>query len=115
MDYSKEAILQGRKNQESTTETPETFATIDGSTQVRPTRDLDTQSQRMAGEVGARALQLMTNPDEIARTAEWMTKFKQSAPASIAGEWKAADDAALAQAQGGDTEAGMMEGGEQPA
>ena len=42
MEYSKEAILQGRKNQEATTETPEKFATIDGSSQVRPDRDWET-------------------------------------------------------------------------
>ena len=88
MDYSKEAILQGRKNQESTTETPETFATIDGAAQTRPGRELSIQNQRMAGDVGARALALMTNEDEIARTAEWMAKFENNAPQ--AREWKEA-------------------------
>ena len=42
----------------------------------------------MAGEVGARALALMTNPEEIARTADWMAKFENNAPQAM--EWKEA-------------------------
>lgn len=87
-DFTKESLKQGRMNQDASMETPETFATIDGAAQVRPTRDMSIQNQRMAGQVGARALSLMTNPDEIARTAEWMAKFENNAPQ--AAEWKQA-------------------------
>ena len=87
-DFTRESIQQGRKNQDASIETPETFATIDGAAQVRPGRELSIQNQRMAGEVGARALSLMTNEEEIARTADWMAKFENNAPQ--AREWKEA-------------------------
>lgn len=87
-DFTKESIRQGRKNQDASAETPETFATLDGSAQVRPARELSIQNQRMAGDVGARALALMTNEEEIARTADWMAKFESAAPQAT--EWKEA-------------------------
>ena len=87
-EFTRESIMQGRQNQDASMETPESFATIDGAAQTRPTRDMSIQNQRMAGQVGARALSLMTNPDEVARTAEWMAKFENNAPQ--AAEWKMA-------------------------
>ena len=78
MEYSREAILQGRKNQAASTETPDTFGSIDGASADRPTRSLDKGSQRMAGEVGARALAMMNNPDEQMRTEEWLERFAMS-------------------------------------
>ena len=78
MKYSREAIQQGRMNQEKSAETPETFATIDGATAERPTRELSVQNTRMAGTVGARALAMMNNKEEIDRTADWMAKFGMS-------------------------------------
>ena len=78
MNYSKEAIQQGRLNQEASAETPETFGTIDGAAQYRPQREMSIQNNRMAGTVGARALAMMNNPEEIERTADWMAKFGMS-------------------------------------
>ncbi len=75
MKYSSESIRQGRLNQMASEETPETFATTDGAATPRPTRDLATTHNRMAGKVGARAIAMMNNPEEIARTQGWMAKF----------------------------------------
>ena len=75
MKFSKEAIQQGRANQDASAETPETFATIDGATQPREGTELSKGNSRMAGEMGARALELMNNPNEQARVEGWMTKF----------------------------------------
>lgn len=78
MEFSRATLQQGMKNQEASNETPDSFASIDGASVDRPTRSLDKGNQRMAGEVGARALQLMTNPDEAKRTGEWLGKFALS-------------------------------------
>lgn len=78
MRFSKEAIQQGRMNQEASSETPETFGMLDGVAQYRPGRELSIQNNRMAGTVGARALAMMNNPEEIKRTADWMAQFGMS-------------------------------------
>ena len=75
MKFSKEAIQQGRANQDASAETPETFATIDGATQPREGVELSKGNSRMAGEMGARALELMNNPNEQNRVQGWMMKF----------------------------------------
>ena len=75
MDFSRESIQQGLKNQEASLETPENFGTIDGADVPRPTRSLDKQNSRMAGQVGSYALQLMNDPNAKAINDAWMTKF----------------------------------------
>ena len=75
MNFSKEAIQQGQANQAASVETPETFATIDGATQPREGVELSKGNSRMAGEMGARALELMNNPNEQARVDGWMMKL----------------------------------------
>ena len=75
MQFSKEAIQQGRANQDQSAETPETFATLDGATQSRDSLELSKGNSRMAGEMGARALELMNNPNEQARVDGWMARF----------------------------------------
>lgn len=75
MDYSKESIQQGQKNQEASIETPENFGTIDGADVPRPARDLDKKNSRMAGRVGSFALQLMNDPNAKAVNDAWMSKF----------------------------------------
>ena len=75
MKFSKEAIQQGRANQDASAETPETFATLDGATQARDSLELSKGNSRMAGEMGARALELMNNPNEQARVQNWMARF----------------------------------------
>ena len=75
MNFTKEAIQQGRANQDASAETPETFATLDGATQARDSLELSKGNSRMAGEMGARALELMNNPNEQARVEGWMARF----------------------------------------
>ena len=78
MEFSKESIQQGQKNQEASLETPENFGTIDGADVVRTTRDLDKKNSRMAGTVGSFALQLMNDPNAKAINDGWMAKFGMS-------------------------------------
>ena len=75
MEFSKEAIQQGRANQDASVETPESFSTIEGAAQPREGTELSKANSRMAGEMGARALELMNNPNEQARVQGWMMKF----------------------------------------
>ena len=75
MHFDPESIKQGRANQDASVETPESFATIDGATQPREGTELSKGNSRMAGEMGARALELMNNPNEQARVEGWMSRF----------------------------------------
>lgn len=75
MEFSKESIQQGRANQDASVETPETFSTIEGASQPRGGTELSKGNSRMAGEMGARALELMNNPNEQARVQNWMSRF----------------------------------------
>ena len=75
MNFSREAIQQGRANQAASVETPESFATIEGASQPREGVELSKGNSRMAGEMGARALELMNNPAEQARVQGWMQRF----------------------------------------
>ena len=75
MEFSKESIQQGRANQDASVETPETFATIEGASQPRGGTELSKANSRMAGEMGARALELMNNPNEQVRVQNWMSRF----------------------------------------
>lgn len=86
--FTKPSIHQGRLNQEATQQVAENIPKLDGAPQRRPTRELSHQNQRMAGRVGARALVLMTNPEEFKRTDEFMRKFMSKAPA--AASWREA-------------------------
>jgi len=78
MNFTKEAIHQGRANQDASSETPESFATIDGASVPRQGTELSKGNSRMAGEMGARALELMNNPNEQARVEGWMSRFGMS-------------------------------------
>lgn len=75
MEFSKESIQQGRANQDASVETPETFTTIEGASQPRGGTELSKGNSRMAGEMGARALELMNNPNEQVRVQNWMSRF----------------------------------------
>lgn len=78
MEFSKESIQQGQANREASVETPETFATIEGASQPRGGTELSKGNSRMAGEMGARALELMNNPNEQVRVQNWMQQFGMS-------------------------------------
>ena len=75
MEFSKESIQQGQANRSASVETPETFATIEGASQPRGGTELSKRNSRMAGEMGARALELMNNPNEQARVLRWMAQY----------------------------------------
>lgn len=75
MEFSKESIQQGQANREASVETPETFSTIEGASQPRGGTELSKRNSKMAGEMGARALELMNNPNEQARVQRWMAQF----------------------------------------
>ena len=75
MHFDKETIQQGRANQDASAETPESFATIDGAAMPREGAELSKGNSRMAGEMGARALELMNNPNEQKRVDGWMSRF----------------------------------------
>ena len=75
MEFSKESLQQGQANRDASVETPETFATIEGASQPWGGTELSKGNSRMAGEMGARALELMNNPNEQVRVQNWMSRF----------------------------------------
>ena len=72
MNFNAKDIQNGRLNQQKARETPNSFASTNGTTEVHPTGDLSKSNRRMAGEVGSRAMEMMSNPEEQQRTANWM-------------------------------------------
>ena len=87
-DLSPEILQQGRINQTKTKETPNAFAMEDGASVVNPTGQMDKGDVRKAGVMGSRAMQLMNDPQEQARTANWMKTFNMS-PAAMQYGWVA--------------------------
>jgi len=75
MDYTRESLRQGLKNQEASAETADSFSTVDGAAQTRLTSDLGSKNTRMAGPVGARALELMNDPSAKVANDNWMSRF----------------------------------------
>ena len=78
LSYDRASILQGNKLRRENEERPVTFAEYDGAVDPIAPADMDTTNQRMAGPVGARAMQLMRDPEAIAATNNWMNMFSQS-------------------------------------
>ena len=78
MEFSRESIVQGLRNQEASAETPDSFATSDGAAIPRNTTPLDKSNTRMAGQMGAFALQLMNDPNAKAVNDAWMSRFGMS-------------------------------------
>lgn len=77
-DYSRQTIAQGRDNQQRIQEQPNTFGTENGAGNYTQTSQLDKPKQRMAGRVGQRAMDYMTDPTEQNRTNKWMEAFGMS-------------------------------------
>ena len=76
MNYTPPEIAEGQKNKRKAEETPNSFAMQDGASQPGRSAPLDKTSQsRMAGQMGARALEMMQNPEEQFRTQDWMARF----------------------------------------
>lgn len=65
-------MQQGQQVKKEKREKPSSFATASGAIE-RPTAA--GYGKRMAGPVGARAIQLMNDPVERQRTANWMAQF----------------------------------------
>jgi len=85
--FNQKDIQNGIQNQQRARETPNSFAELNGATSVNNDGDLAKENSRMAGPVGARALELMRNPEERARTGNWMQAFSTSNQGT---EWNAA-------------------------
>ena len=75
LTYDKASILQGNIIRRENEERPVTFAEVNGASDAQPSASLDTSNQRMAGPVGARAMELMNNPVARDATESWMNKF----------------------------------------
>ena len=78
MNYDSSTLLNGRLNQKKAEETPTTFASDQGVNKAETGGRLDVQNQRMAGQEGARFVQMMLDPAEQARTKRWMDSFGRS-------------------------------------
>lgn len=72
MEFNREALIQGLKNQKAAEETPSSFATMSGSDTASMG---DMGKTRMAGPVGERALQLMNDPAYASAVEGWNAKF----------------------------------------
>jgi len=77
-DYSNVGVVQGRANQDKAKESPNTFATESGAESVTQATKLDRPKQRMAGQMGHRIMEYLTDPEEQARTDSWMEMFELS-------------------------------------
>ena len=77
-NYSDSSVRQGRQYQNRANESPNTFATESGVDSVRQTSRLDKPAERMAGQVWNRLMEYMTDPEEKARTDNWMATFELS-------------------------------------
>ena len=75
MNYSPEDLKQGVALEQQAREQPSNSGILGGAAE-RPTAA--GYGKRMAGPVGARAIQLMNDPDEQQRTQGWMAQFGMS-------------------------------------
>ena len=76
--FNQKDLQNGIQNQQRSRETPNSFAELNGATSTNNDGDLAKENSRMAGVVGARAMEMMRNPQEKARTANWMQAFSTS-------------------------------------
>ena len=76
MKYSPQDLRQGMILRGEAQETPSSFGMTEGSAQN--TAGDKPPKSRMAGQVGARVMDLMNNPQEVARTQNWMSQFGMS-------------------------------------
>ena len=76
MNYTRPELVEGHKNKLKNQETPNSFAMQDGASMPERSAPLDqTSKSRMAGQMGARAIEMMQNPEEQMRTQDWMMRF----------------------------------------
>ena len=75
MKYSQQDLRQGMILRQEAQETPSSFGMSDGAAQ---NTEGQAPKSRMAGQMGQRVLDLMNNPQEAARTQNWMQQFGMS-------------------------------------
>jgi hypothetical protein len=76
MKYSAQDLQQGMTLRQEAQQTPANFGTIDGASDTQG--NMTQPKSRMAGQMGERIKDLMTNPQEVARTQQWMGQFGMS-------------------------------------
>ena len=78
-NYTQTTLLNGNRLRKEGQENPSTFATSGGAVDTPPSGSLDQKSTtRMAGEMGAFAVQLMSNPELQNTVQQWNGMFAQS-------------------------------------
>ena len=73
MNYTQQDLQQGSRLKQQSEETPSTFGTNEGA--VTRNESAGFGKSRMAGQQGARIVQLMNDPVEAQRTMNWMSQF----------------------------------------
>jgi len=76
MKYSPQDLQQGMALRQEAQQTLANFGTIDGASDTQG--NMSQPKSRMAGQMGERIKDLMTNPQEVARTQQWMGQFGMS-------------------------------------
>ena len=76
MKYSQQDLMQGMSLRQQAHETPSSFGTMDGVAETASGNQAP--KSRMAGQIGQRVLDLMNDPNEAARTQQWMGQFGMS-------------------------------------
>lgn len=101
--YDPQALIQGNRIRRQNEEQPATFAEYNGAADVIPAGNMDLRNQsRMAGQVGARAIELMNNPQASQQVNNWMELFGQSNQGAMFNQAKSQQ--AMAQAELAETE-----------
>ena len=81
IQYDRQTLIEGNRLRAQASERPSTFAEYNGAVDVIPSGGMQLNNQsRFAGQVGARALELMANPVAAQQTQNWMNMFGQSVP-----------------------------------
>ena len=79
ISYDRQTLMEGNRLKAQAEEQPTTFAEYNGAVEPQPTSSLDLTSQtRMAGQKGARALELIQDPNAALEVNQWMNLFGQS-------------------------------------
>ncbi len=79
VSYDRPTLIEGNRQKQQAEERPTTFAEYNGAVEPQPTGNLALSNQsRMAGQTGARALELMQNPNAAMEVDRWMNLFGQS-------------------------------------
>ena len=79
INYDKQVLVEGNRRRAQAAERPSTFARYNDEVNVIPSGNLQMDNQtRLAGQLGARALELMSNPVAAENVNTWMNQFGQS-------------------------------------